>query len=171
MLTSPAKRLALHFIVSAICAYAIFGLIGLAATPLLGLPMQDGETLAALDFSFPVEGGDWTEPLGYASRGWLYRRAYVEGTTRAGTRRSEQVLKVGWPFTVVRGFVRSGGGGPGDEGVGWASQSRPGEPARLLPVQPVWPGVVLYGFLGVLVISAFRKRTVRTRSFRRSFRS
>jgi hypothetical protein len=152
------KRLVLHFVVSGLCAYALFGLVGLAARPSLGLPLSGGEALAALSFSFPGEGGDWTEASGYASHGWLYRRAYVEGTSPAGTRRSEQVLKVGWPFTVVRGFVRNGGGNPGHEGVGWTSDPRPGEPARLLPVQPVWPGIALYGLLGVLVLGARHMR-------------
>ena len=153
------KRLVLHFVLSGLCAYALCGLLGLAATPSLGLPLSGGNTLTALAFSFPDEDGDWTEASGYASHGWLYRRAYVEGTSPAGTWRSEQVLKVGWPFTVVRGFVRSGGGNPGHEGVGWTSDSRPGEAARLLPVQPVWPGIALYGLLGVLVLGARNIRT------------
>ncbi|NNK48194.1 MAG: hypothetical protein HKP01_04915 [Gemmatimonadetes bacterium] len=144
------KRIVLRFVVSGLCAYALFGLVGLAATPSLGPSLSDGETLAALAFSFPAEGGDWTEASGYASPGWLYRRAYVAGTSQAGVRCSEQVLKAGWPFTVVRGFARSGGGDHGNEGVGWISNSRPGEPARLLPIEPVWPGIVLYGLLGVL---------------------
>jgi hypothetical protein len=159
------KRPVLHFSLSAIMAYVAFGFIGLAATPSLGPPLSVGEAETALAFSFPDEGRDWTESSGHASHGWLYRRAYVEGTSRAGVRRSEQVLKVGWPFTVVRGFVRGGDGEPGNLGVAWTSPASRGEPARLLPVQPVWPGLAFFGFLGALLLGAISwRRPARTRT-------
>ena len=74
--------------------------------------------------------------------------AYVEGNlgSSSGERYSEQVLKVGWPSRSVRGFIRTAGGKVDREGarlVGRADQ-----PVRLLPTQPLWPGVALYGFLG-----------------------
>jgi hypothetical protein len=155
------KRFGLHFALCGLCAYAAFGLIGLAAPPTLGIPLSARETQTSLAFSFPDEGGDWTRASGYASHGWLYRRAYVQGMSAAGARRAEQVLKVGWPFTVVRGFVRSGNGAPGHLGVGWTSDVSPGDPARLLPLQPVWPGIVLYGVLGALMLAAWDLRSAR----------
>ena len=148
------KRLLFHFVLSALGAYTLFALVGLAATPSLGDPLSDDETAAALSLAFPEEGSDWSQMSGYAAHGHLYRRAYVEGTSLAGARRSEQVLKVGWPFTVVRGFVRSGGSETVDFGVGWHSEATDGEPARLLPVQPVWPGLAFYGLLSVLASGA-----------------
>ena len=146
---------------SGLCAYAAFALIGLAATPTLGVPLSPEDATAAIAFSFVDEGAEEGKASGYAAHGWLYRRGYVEGTSPDGSRLSEQVLKVGWPFTVVRGFVRSRDGDPDHEGVAWASDLEADRPVRLLPVQPVWPGVVFYGILGAL---AFRARNRRTKT-------
>lgn len=154
------KRFALHFVAAAIAAYLWFALLGLVAAPSLGDPIPDPEIRSALSFAFPGEGDGWTDVTGHASHGRLYRRAYVRGTAAAGSGvpRSEQALKSGWPFTVVRGFVRTRGEEVALAGAGWASPPAASAPARLLPLQPVWPGIVLWGLVGALLPLAGRLR-------------
>jgi len=149
----PLKRIAAHFVAAAIASYLLFALLGLAAPPYLGDRIPDMEARSALSFSFAEEGNEWAEAAGYVSHGWLYRRAYLRGTPTAGSGfpRSEQALKSGWPFTVVRGFVRTRGEEVALAGAGWASTPEPGQPARLLPLQPIWPGILLYGLVGALL--------------------
>ncbi len=147
-------------VAAATVAFGLFALLGITAPPRLGAPLSTEATVRALSFSFPMEGNLWLEPSGHASHGWLYRRAYVEGMSagRGSTRYSEQVLKVGWPFTVVRGFIWREGVKVTGSGVGWKSEMGPAGTARLLPVQPVWPGILFYGLVGIILSRVRRPR-------------
>ena len=59
---------------------------------------------------------------------------------------SEQVLKVGWPFTTVRGFVRVADGEVNPDGALWLQEDPTQGPVRFLPIQPVWPGLLINSF-------------------------
>ena len=160
------RRMIVGFGVGAVVAYVLFATVGVMAPIRVGPPIETMAAGAALDFAFPdasLERNQWHSVSGTAHHGRLLRRAYVEGSlgSLSGARYSEQVLKVGWPFTVVRGFIRTVGGEIQREGARLVGSVSPGQPARLVPTQPVWPGVALYGFLGVVAaISARRWRGV-----------
>ncbi len=144
------------FLGGAALSYFLCALIGLAATPRTGATLQPDLAVDALTFSFPAARG-WENVAGSASHGWLYRRAHLEGeanATSAGAAKakfSEQLLKVGWPFTSVRGFVRFADGQPDHRGVGWTDADGTMTAARMLPLQPVWPGLVLNGSVAALL--------------------
>ena len=149
------------FGIGALLAYALFAAVGVTTRSTRGSPIEALAAEAALIFAFPTasrEGDQWHAVSGTARHGWLLRQAYVEGNlgSSSGERYSEQVLKVGWPFTVVRGFIRTAGGKVDREGARLVGRADPGQPVRLLPTQPLWPGVALYGFLG-MVVSAWRR--------------
>lgn len=132
--------------------------MGVLASPGIESRLTDDEASAALTYSFPNAGSEWVNPAGYVSHDWLYRRVYVEGRTGQPdpVRYTEQVLKSGWPFTVSRGFVRTSNGETTTEGVAWMASTPVDGPVRLLPVQPVWPGLVFYGLLGTVLVSGFQ---------------
>ena len=154
--------------IGATLAYALFAAVGLATKSGPGSPIATPAAEAALVFAFPTasSGREWHAVSGTTRRGWLRRQAYVEGNlgSTAGERYSEQVLKVGWPFTVVRGFVRTAGSEVTREGAHLVGPAVPGQPARLLPTQPVWPGVILYGLIGMLGATWLRRRAGDPRS-------
>jgi hypothetical protein len=129
--------------------------LGVAAPVDPGSPLTEEAAAIALSFSFPTVEQEWEDPTGSASHGWLFRRAYIAGygSSTPPTHYSEQVLKVGWPFTVVRGFIRNVEGRISREGAPWTEAQAPEGAARLLPTQPVWLGLALYGLLGTIVAS------------------
>lgn len=148
-----------------VCAgvvYVTATLLGLSRSPQLGQTLDAERSTFALSTAFPLVSG-WTDVRGATSHTWLARRAFVEGVDSAtGHRYSEQVLKVGWPFTAVRGFDRRSDAtdiAPSSIGIGWAADAPFGHPRRLLPLQPVWPGVVtLTAALLLLVMLGLRVR-------------
>ena len=152
------------FLFGALVAYAIGAFVGAAAAPAPGTSITTTEAAAALAFSFPDAGSEpasWFSPSGNASQGWLIRRAYVTGRlwSETGTVYSEHVLKVGWPFTVVRGFIRMVGSETSQEGAGGIPPAPGATSARMLPTQPVWPGLIFYGLVGGLGFAALSRRT------------
>ena len=158
-------RTLVQFVLSACLAYIAFAVLGVLTAPGFGSPLSPDEAVAALSFSFPEVNPDWKRPAGNASHGWLFRRAYVEGYAGSivEVRYSEQVLKVGWPFTVVRAFVRTTNNDLTPEGAAWVGPFTPGRPVRVLPVQPVWPGLMVYGFLGAAVVAGIGRARHRSK--------
>lgn len=147
----------------ALIAYLLCALVGAAAPPNLGPSMTTNEAATALAFSFSDAGsgpGSWYAPSGNASQGWLFRRAYVTGRSGSdsGTFYSEQALKVGWPFTVVRGFVRNVGTAMSLHGARIIGARETATPLRMLPTQPVWPGMVFFGLIGAFVSTVVSRR-------------
>lgn len=156
-------RLALFgFGIGAMLAYTLFATIGLATEPGRESPLAASAAEAALVFAFPIASseGEWHGVSGTARHGWLLRQAHVKGKlgSIAGKQYSEQVLKVGWPFTVVRGFVRTAGDEVTREGAHLLGPKAPGQTVQFLPTQPVWPGVVLYGLIGMLGTTRRKRR-------------
>jgi hypothetical protein len=150
------KAASIRFLVSAAVGYILFAAFGWAMPPTSGTSITASDAATALSFSFPgtaTEATPWHAPNGTASRGWIIRRAYVHGYvgSESGTRYSEQVLKVGWPFTVVRGFIRSAGPELRTQGACFVDPTAAIQPVRMLPAQPVWPGILFVGLAGVLV--------------------
>ena len=128
--------------------YLACGLLGFQLRPHQGASLAESAVTAALTFAFRRDVGQrpgWYSAEGTGSHGWLTRRAYVRGALRGmdGIHYSEQVLKVGWPFTTVRGFVRVAGQDVRRDGV-LVIRGDPREgPVQLLPIQPVWPGMII----------------------------
>jgi hypothetical protein len=140
---------------SSVTAYAMAMIVGYSGFALAGYfipvrqgpPLPDAAASAALSHAFgeevPAESA-WHASRGTIFRGWLVRRAYVRGhlKTADGVVFSEQVLKVGWPFTTVRGFIRTVGGEVRPAGALLVRGQAGSGPVRFLPVQAVWPGLV-----------------------------
>lgn len=151
------RLLLARFISGAIVGYLLCAIIGLAVPPTAELdPMATDVAASALAFSFPEDGADstrWMESTGGTSHTWLLRRAYVEGQLdfSPSSRFSEQVLKVGWPFTGVRGFVRRAGSELRTEGAWVVGVPNSDGLVRMLPLQPVWPGIVVFGLASILL--------------------
>ena len=156
------KRIFLAFVVGAglnlVACWCIAALTDVST----GRILSTSEVEQQLDFTF---GGDyqWRQikpyrPRGTAHSGRLIRRAYVSGwTTEASQRRfSELVLKVGWPFTTVRGFVRRKGVQVEYDGSIPLGKNL-GEPdeEKFLPLQIVWPGFVVNSALLAALILGF----------------
>jgi hypothetical protein len=95
------------------------------------------------------------QPVGSASARALFRRAYVLGWNSASSSvaYSEQTLKVGWPFTTVRGFVRRIGAEIQYEGaIPLSSPESSDRGIEFMPTQPVWPGLVINSAIIALLI-------------------
>ena len=111
-------------------------------------------------------------PEGSARRTRLYRRSFVAGwgDGEEPVAYSEQVLKVGWPFTTVRGFVRRAGADVSYEGaVPLSEPARRDSGIKILPLQIVWPGLVIdsgliAALLGVLSTIVSSRRAADSRS-------
>jgi hypothetical protein len=128
--------------------YLAFGLLGFQLRPRDGSSLADPAAAAALTFAFREDfahSPDWYDVEGTSAHGWLTRQAFVRGALEAtdGVPYSGQVLKVGWPFTMVRGFVRVVGEDVRREGVLVIRGDPRAGPVRLLPIQPVWPGMII----------------------------
>lgn len=149
------RTLLLRFAGVAVLAYAVFAALGTLIPPASAPALPSEQAAEALAFSFAEVEADpeqWVAAEGVADHRWWTRRSFVSGETEAG-RYSEQVLKVGWPFTVVRGFIQTSG----DAIVPVHSRplgSATVGPRRMLPLQPVWPGVVAMGLIGLLTLTA-----------------
>ena len=140
------KMFLLALLPSAGFTYITAAVLGLALSPQRGEPLDPERVREALEFAFPATT-DWSDVEGAVSHRWLVRRAFVSGVDDdAGTLFSEQILKIGWPFTIVRGFDRRSDSRVSDVdsiGVGWVSGEQLGQPRRLLPLLPVWPGLAV----------------------------
>lgn len=149
------RRIVLGFALGASAALVLCSIIGATSPVRAGQPIESEAAEVALDFAFRDARPErmlWHAASGTAHHGWLFRTAYVEGSLGAesGVGYSEQVLKVGWPFTVVRGFIRTAGDEVELEGARLVGGVDRGQPVRLVPMQPVWPGMALYGLLGMV---------------------
>lgn len=161
------KAVSIRFLVSAALGYALCAAFGWTLAPTTGNSLDPSEAAAALRFAFPDAGdgsNSWHAPEGTATRGRLIRRAYVHGhlDSSSGPRYSEQVLKVGWPFTVVRGFIRSSGTELRTRGAYFVGPAAVNEPVRMLPMQPVWPGIIVVGLAGALAATAIASRRAKS---------
>jgi hypothetical protein len=141
--------------------YIVFALIGFASLPAQGARLSAPVAVDALAFSFGREvphGASWIEAGGSAAHGWLIRQAYVHGRMEPnGTRYAEQVRKIGWPFTTVRGFIRAVDHDVQPVGAFFIRGDPAVGPVRFLPMQPVWPGLVVSGIWITLVLVLGRR--------------
>ena len=104
----------------------------------------------------------WRSAEGGIQHGWLFRRSMIKGISEEGIPRSEQVLKVGWPFTMARGFVWEEGKQVRSSGA-VALEPLTGGAYRFWPTQPVWPGLVINSgimLLFILIISRFYRNKI-----------
>jgi hypothetical protein len=151
------RRILVAYGLALVGGYLAYGLVGFQLRPRARPPLTEQDAATALSFAFGDElGGStaWWDAAGTSSPGWLVRRAFVQGTRGPDrVRHSEQVLKVGWPFTMVRGFVRTVGEEVQRDGV-LAIQGDPRTgPVRLWPIQPVWPGMIINSlWLGAVLL-------------------
>ena len=110
---------------------------------------------------------DWHQsnqyPLkGEVKRGALFRKVHVSGWSNSNEPvfYAEDILKVGWPFTTVRGFAHQVGNDVRYvNAYGLASANGP----RFFPLEVVWPGLILNSALFALTASliwwGFQHRT------------
>ena len=170
-MTQPRRLLAAYG-VAMVGGYLAFGLLGfqLRPRPNHGSPLSEPAVVTALTFAFRGEitaSPDWYDVEGTTTHGWLTRRAFVRGALGADrVAYSEQVFKVGWPFTMVRGFVRTVGEQVRREGVLVIRGDPRAGPVRLLPLQPVWPGMIINsGWLAavLLAMAGLGRRLARAR--------
>lgn len=152
------KRMLLAFVAAVVVNLIICWSLALFSDASADDILVHSEAEEQLDFLF---GGQyqWRQdeahrPRGTTHTGRLIRRAYVSGWTMEEPQRrfSELVLKVGWPFTTVRGFVRRKGVQVEYDGCIPLRQNL-GEPdeEKILPLQIVWPGFVINSTLLALL--------------------
>ena len=161
------KAVFLGFPLGGLLAYFVCALVGAMVPPGLGSNITSSEAEAALTLSFSdavSQSDQWYAASGHASHGWFIRRASVTALlgSDSGTVYSEQVLKVGWPFTVVRGFIRTVGFEMNREGARLIASQEAAASHRMVPTQPVWPGVAFFGLLGALGFAVAERRRVAT---------
>ncbi len=124
--------------------------------------MESSLTEAAIQDQLSFTFGDnldWHEsnqyPLkGEVKRGALFRKVHVSGwsNTNEPIFYAEDVLKVGWPFTTVRGFAHQVGNDVRYvNAYGLASENGP----RFFPLEVVWPGLILNSALFALIAGLF----------------
>jgi len=153
-----ASRWLIVWLLLAVSGYAVCGLLGYLSPTGFPEPLEDTQSREALSLAFP--GQRWRSAEGATHHGWLFRRSRISGISEDGKPHSEQVLKVGWPFTMARGFVWEQ-----DEqlrGSGALTLERlPDGAYRFWPLQPVWPGLLIDSgliLLSLLVLGRVYKR-------------
>lgn len=164
------SQLLLSWLVGAVLGFGALAAIGYSLEPGPGEPITAEEAGATLNFAFRTELGPshtWQTANGSISHTWFVRRAFAEGISSDGfsTRYTEQVLKVGWPFTMVRGFVRVTGSSIEADGAYLLDSGAETGPVRFLPLLPVWPGVLFDGLLlGLVFFGLVRLKKGRNRT-------
>lgn len=148
------QRFITHFFLSALLAFVCFAVGGLVVPLRYEQTASDDAVTFALDYAFPTAAaspGPWTETAGAITHRKLYRRAFMKGKKTAPY--SEQVLKVGFPFTVVRGFIRTSPAGTDALGAVFVAGDMEAGQATFMPLLPVWPGLVFFGLVGAIALS------------------
>lgn len=121
-----------------------FGLIGYLSSLALSEPVPAPAVATNLSTVFglpPSDVGEWSHLEGWVHHGALVRRGWAFGV-RDGVEYREQVLKAGWPFTSVRGFLHVRNGELESRYAAWMAGPPSAGPVRYWPLQPVWPGLV-----------------------------
>lgn len=137
----------------AIFASALLGNLVLTVILALVLPLPEGQPMTpAQSGAFLEEAmGSWLEPdtvivaEGTVSHRALERRVFVRGvlSDTGQTVVATHVLKIGWPFTTLRGFVHIRGKETmADGAIRIRGNPRVGF-VRFIPLNPVWPGVII----------------------------
>jgi len=156
------RRFLTAFLVSALSAYVVFAVSGFFLTPQYDETATPDAVTFALDYAFPeaaTQPASWTQPTGAISHRTLYRRASMRGVKDG--RYTEQVLKVGFPFTIARGFIRTTPTEVHVLGAAFVSGDPTTGQATFLPLLPVWPGIVFFGLVGGLAALAHLRLTTR----------
>ena len=115
--------------------------------PSEGVALSDAECreMLADALARSTTGGTFDVVEGVVIRGALERRLFARGILddSDGTVVATHILKVGWPFTTLRGFIYV----IGEEQVTLGAAAIDGDVragfARFVPLQPVWPGLVI----------------------------
>jgi len=154
-------RYAIQFLSFAIGAFLLAAIYGMIVPASYSETLDSATAAESISFVFGVETGgplELTVAEGSIHHGPLTRRSFIHGATTEGEY-AEQVLKVGWPFTVARAFIHVTP--EGRRTIGVLGSAAEGElPAEgIIPVQPVWPGVIFWGLIGVLLaaVPTFRR--------------
>lgn len=122
-MNSRIRWFAVVYLLVAFVSYVALAMAGFFLSAPPGEALTATQSVQALDFAFAdeVPEADWRDVEGNAHHDWLTRRAFVRGSSGPDQSvYSEQVLKVGWPFTTVRGFVRTMAGTNGARTAGLA---------------------------------------------------
>jgi hypothetical protein len=142
------------FVAAALGAYVASAFIGLALPADRGTALTESDAVLALRYAFGNLSSDqWQDAMGHALHHPVTRRAFISGM-QGETRYTEQVLKVGWPFTMARGFVRTRGAVVERDGALMPQGDPAGGPIAFLPVLPVWPGLLFNGMILTLPLLA-----------------
>jgi|GEM_PF-5877881 len=147
------KRIGLLYVTALILNLVVCWSIALIIDPSMDEEITNDAVTGQLKFVF---GDDiqWLDnehyPLqGKVKHGAIFRKAHIAGWSKETipVYYAEEVLKVGWPFTTVRGFAHT----VGEEvtyidAIELSAQSG-AEQARFFPLQLVWPGLVINSLL------------------------
>lgn len=159
-------RHAIVFGLTALAAYLFAATLGLFIDTSYDVHLDPHVAAESLVFVFQHETGSTLEfgsADGATYHSFLTRRSFISGDALNETEPgySEQVLKMGWPFTVARGFVHGTPSGNHTHGAILFSTDSALPTRPILPIQPVWPGIAFWGLIGVLTfmgVDVLRKR-------------
>lgn len=143
------RQIASAFLGAVLGGYIAAAAVGAILPLAKEIPLDEALARAGLRLAFAREtqaGANWEDVSGTTLHHPLIRRAYLRGTSD-GAFFSEQVLKVGWPFTLVRGFVRVRAGEIRPRGAMWLRGDATSGPVMFFPFQPVWPGLLFTGLV------------------------
>ena len=152
------KRIGYLYVIALVLNLVVCWSIALIINPSMDEEITNDAVASQLEFVF---GDDiqWLDnehyPLqGKVKHGTIFRKAHIAGWSEETipVYYAEEVLKVGWPFTTVRGFAHT----VGEEvtyinAIGLDTKSGT-EQTRFFPLQLVWPGLIINSLLLAIVM-------------------
>ncbi len=147
------KSLFLRFVLFSAFSFAVCAGSGFFSSPRYNVSTTDEETVSALTETVGAEmtpSPDFSFSRGETYQGFLFRRSLMHGlpVTAQPMSMFEQSLEVGWPLAVVRGVVHQNGPERHTHGAMLFGSKIEPPYDKMLPYQPVWPGILLWGLLG-----------------------
>ena len=148
------KRISIFYLSAVVVNVLMCWGIALFTDWTMETPLHEADVQAQLQYTFGEDLRFRDGLEGRIEHAAFVRRAALTGwSDEAPSRRyAEQVLKVGWPFTTIRGFGHRRGEAVTYTGALVLSEMTEGGTVRFLPLQPVWPGVILNSLWIALVL-------------------
>lgn len=152
------KKLGFLYLTALVLNLVVCWSIALIIDPQMDEQLTSDAVADQLEFVF---GDDiqWLDneqyPLqGKVKHGALFRKAHIAGWSREvnPVYYAEEVLKVGWPFTTVRGFAHTVGDEVAYINAIELNASSSAQRTKFFPLQLVWPGLIINSLLLAIVM-------------------
>ena len=141
----------------------MFSVVGTYSAPRYNVSIPDGETTSELKRTVGSEmtpQAEFSFSRGETYHGWVIKRSLLHGLPVTAQPMSvfEQSLHVGWPLTVVQGFIHQNGPEKHTHGAFLFSSKIEPPYDKMIPYEPVWLGILFWGLVGAATAFIRKKK-------------